>query len=396
LDSVGSYVANYGDVIEVEFGTIQHILIQGNTFTHGGHDLLEFDSDYGVTQNNTFNNDFRDLFGGNSGYRSFEMGGNYNVFQNNFVEHARLSGTGRVPPLGSPRGSQNITRLNVMFDSVKEGVDTWCGDPGSETVVNDRIYNNTMYDLGSAGWIVWAYPGCTTAGNLVFANNLVVNDRMAPGTVPGAVYGGPNPDVDIQISVSGGSGVVDLGQGPTANSVVKGNLFSPASGGPAYVNLQGAGGRMLLSAATSLYPKLFAGNVESRPVFVTSAPSAKADFALQSNSSGIGAGVFLTTAVGSGTSTQLVVADSYYFSDGNNLVPGDIIQLQGSTQTAQIASINRASNTLTLVSPIGFKNGQGVSLAYSGTAPNIGAGGITSTSAKTPLPPAGLSAAQQQ
>jgi hypothetical protein len=121
-----------------------------------------------------------------------------------------------------------------------------------------------------------------------------------------------------------------------------------------------------------------------------------ADFQLQPNSPGVGSGVFMTNAVGSGTSSQLVVADTYYFSDGNNLNPGDTIQLQGSTQTTQIVSINRASNTITLATSISFKNGQGVSLAYSGAAPSIGAGGPVTTSKATPQPPAGLSATQQQ
>lgn len=97
------------------------------------------------------------------------------------------------------------------------------------------------------------------------------------------------------------------------------------------------------------------------------------DFHLQSTSRAINAGTFLTTATSSGSGTQLPVADAKLFVDGFGVAEGDLIQLQGQTQTARITSINDATNTLTLDRALTWTSGQGVSLPYSGSAPDLGA-----------------------
>jgi hypothetical protein len=384
LDDVGDYHRAYGDVIQVGAGT-QHILIQRNTITHGGHDLVEFDSDYGVLQNNTFNNGFADLAGSDTGYRSIEVQGSFNVVQGNLLAHARQGGQARVPPLASVRGNNSIVRQNVFTDGIAQGEVTWCGAVQTP-VTNQRIYNNTMYRLGSAALSMWAYTGCTMAGNLVFANNLIVDSRIAPGVLNWAQHGGTIPDADLFFAVSGGNGLVDVGRGPTANSVVKGNLFAPSNGGPAYV-ITGSDGRITLAAAAAKYPQLFYGNIEARPAFTQAHPKAFADFQLMPNSAGVAAGVFPTVAVGGGTSNRLTVQDSLYFTDGNGVIPGDTIQLQGGTQSATIVGIDRPSNTLILSSALPFKDGQGVSLRYMGAAPDIGA---SAAAVVRPVPPGGF------
>jgi hypothetical protein len=52
---------------------------------------------------------------------------------------------------------------------------------------------------------------------------------------------------------------------------------------------------------------------------------------------------------------------------------GDIIQLEGQEATAIITAIDYTTNTLTLDQPLTWIAGQGVSLAYLGTAPDLGA-----------------------
>ena len=94
LDDVGDYASAYGDVIQVGPGT-SHILIQRNTITHGGHDLVEFDSDFGVLQNNTLNNSYADIVGGDTGYRSIEVQGSFNLIQGNLLTGARQGGQAR-------------------------------------------------------------------------------------------------------------------------------------------------------------------------------------------------------------------------------------------------------------------------------------------------------------
>jgi len=384
IDSVGDYSVPNGDDIQASNGDIDHVLIQHNTVLHGGHDLVQFDVDYGVVQNNTLNNSFADTVGGDTGYRSIELRGSYNIVQGNLMEHSRLGGGSYVAPIASLRGVANIVRQNVFYDGIAGGTGTWCGPGSNDGVTNGRIYNNTLSQLGGDAWSIWAYTGCTSLGGFVFANNLVLNSRMSPGTIPNVQHGGTLIDADVVFMPTGAG--ASIGGGPTASSVVKGNLFYPSGGGPAYVYLSG-GGKVALNAASSSYPQAFMANVQSRPTLASASPAVLADFQQAPSSPGMGAGVFLTSVVGSGTSTNLTVADSLYFSDGNNLVPGDTIQLQGSTQRAVVLSINRNSNTLTLSAALSFKDGQGVALAYNGNAPDIGAGGTQTAPSVKPMAP---------
>jgi len=371
LDDVGNYPNAYGDVIQAGSGT-SHVLIQRNTITHGGHDLVELDCDYGVLQNNTLNNSYADTVGGDTGYRSIEVQGSFNVVQGNLLTGARQGGQARVPPLASVRGNSNIMRQNILTNGIAQGNVTWCGE-AQTPVMHERIYNNTMYRLGSTALNMWAYSGCTTIGDLVFANNLVVQSRVAPGVLPWAQHGGSLPDADLFFAVSGGGGIVDVGLGPTAQSVIKGNLFLPSGGGPAYVIL-GSDGRITLSAAAAKYPQYFSGNIEAKPAFVVAEPAAASDFRLASGSPGSSAGVFLTQVAGSGTGNRIVVKDSTYFSDGNGVIAGDTIQLQNAKQRVTITGIDRAANALSLSSSVTYTDGQGVALPFAGTAPDIGAG----------------------
>jgi hypothetical protein len=124
-----------------------------------------------------------------------------------------------------------------------------------------------------------------------------------------------------------------------------------------------------------------AGNVQSAedPLFAdVSAPLtvenvAAFDFDLLPGSPAIDQGVFLTAAVGAGAGTILPVADAGYFTDGFGVTDGDLIQLEGQTATARIVAVDYAANTLTLDAALTWTGGQGVSLAYNGPAPDIGA-----------------------
>jgi hypothetical protein len=79
--------------------------------------------------------------------------------------------------------------------------------------------------------------------------------------------------------------------------------------------------------------------------------------------------------VGSGQGDTVVVADAGYFHDGFGIPnePGDTIQLEGSTQTAVILSVEYSRNELTLDVSLTYSDGQGVGLRYLGSRPDIGA-----------------------
>jgi hypothetical protein len=103
-------------------------------------------------------------------------------------------------------------------------------------------------------------------------------------------------------------------------------------------------------------------------------------------------GAFLTVAIEAGSGTSLRVADAGYFYDGYGISGevGDVIQLAGQTQTALVVAIDYALNTLTLSQSLTWSANQGVSLAYRGTAPDMGAFEFGSSMATPPSAPVRL------
>ena len=98
------------------------------------------------------------------------------------------------------------------------------------------------------------------------------------------------------------------------------------------------------------------------------------DFNLQSDSGCIDNGGFLTTITSAnGSGTQFLVDDAGYFMDGWGIIDGDTIQLEGQTQTAQITNVDYDTNIITVDTSLTWTQGQGISLAYEGSAPDIGA-----------------------
>jgi hypothetical protein len=111
---------------------------------------------------------------------------------------------------------------------------------------------------------------------------------------------------------------------------------------------------------------------------------------LRSDSTAIDGGTNLTTAVGTGSSsTFLVVADALYFQDGtwgsdlarNVTFFPDWISIGTVGNVVQISSVDYATNTITLASPMTWSNGasiwlykksDGIRVLY-GSAPDYGA-----------------------
>lgn len=117
----------------------------------------------------------------------------------------------------------------------------------------------------------------------------------------------------------------------------------------------------------------FSNNLSRAPRF---ANADAGDFHLSEQSPLIDAGAFLTTTVGSRErSTEIRLRDAGYFYDGFGIEGevGDLIQLQGQAETARITKIDLATGNITLDRPLSCSDGQGVALAYSGKAPDIGA-----------------------
>jgi hypothetical protein len=98
------------------------------------------------------------------------------------------------------------------------------------------------------------------------------------------------------------------------------------------------------------------------------------DFHLTNGSGAINNGAWLTTANGTGSSsTSLVVNDSYWFTSGEGIAPGDVIQLQGSTTQLTVTAVNYSTHTLTITPATTWTNGVGVAFPYNSTQPDQGA-----------------------
>jgi hypothetical protein len=97
------------------------------------------------------------------------------------------------------------------------------------------------------------------------------------------------------------------------------------------------------------------------------------DFRLASGSGCINNGGWLTTVTSTGSGTVLFVADSIWFTDGNGIAPGDVIQLQGSATKLTVTDVNYSTHTLTISPSTSWSSGTGIAFAYSGSAPDQGA-----------------------
>ena len=104
------------------------------------------------------------------------------------------------------------------------------------------------------------------------------------------------------------------------------------------------------------------------PLFI-----ANNNFHLSPDSPCIDAGGFLTTTTSSDSGNRIQVKDVMYFCDGHGINQGDLIQLEGQTQTVRIANVNYENNIITIDGYLTWTKGQGVSLPYYGSAPDIGA-----------------------
>jgi hypothetical protein len=167
---------------------------------------------------------------------------------------------------------------------------------------------------------------------------------------------------------SGGVYFCDWGQGDPVDNVVKNNIFLDNKGGTfttdavsteqVIVNNWEEGDPLFVDIASSYGP------------FVPNLP----DFRLKAQSPCIDSGTYLTTITSaSGSGTQFVVEDPGYFTDGWGMIDGDEIQLAGSDQKARIAGVDYGSNTITVDRAITWTKDAGISLAYAGSAPDLGA-----------------------
>jgi hypothetical protein len=100
---------------------------------------------------------------------------------------------------------------------------------------------------------------------------------------------------------------------------------------------------------------------------------AKDDLHLDKSSRAINAGKPMTVVASpAGSGTSFAVKEAGFFVDGFSIARGDMIKVGGHAP-ATISKVDYAANTITVSSPISWKQGDPVVLAYQDAAPDIGA-----------------------
>lgn len=347
-------------------------LVEGNTITRAEHTLFTIKcGNENILRGNCFHNELQkigeiyDCDGVGVDHDIFLYNATkYNVVERNVFDYTPSSGNSS-PFAGIQYAGQNgIIRNNVFYDTVGPALDLTLYGGEAEWNTDNRVFHNVFYHSEFAG-INIAPPGLNLWGN-VFKNNVLT----------GSVFVRNDTRWNWYVELNGKP--VNILTGRLDGFLFEGNDIFDQQAGETYTITYGKRDETLNPPQHSVawwqsnYPALFAGNLELAPDFID---AANHDFHLRPTSRLIDAGVFLTRTVSAGSGTSLRVEDAGYFTDGYGIPgeTGDSIRLQDDARTAHVIAIDRAAGILTLDKPLSWTGGQGVSLAYAGGRPDIGA-----------------------
>lgn len=322
-------------------------LIEDNKFRYASHNALNLRglgvSEYNVIRSNTFRNPYHSALGV---WRS----ANYTLVEKNIISDsgslcdddgcpANICGSDKDQSADITQhaaiqlGSQYcIIRQNVLANNGRFTLVSYSDEKMS---VENRIYQNTFYS-NQIGWLTNANEGYPLSGNI--AVNNIFEDH-------------------VEKTLSFTSKVAS-----NDNLFINNNFNKSAV--LTYKSAQG------LDAIESKYSE-WQGNNNLDPGFKN---ATSYNFSLRSNSPMIDTAKWLTTITSaSGNGKSFFVADASYFSDGFGIIEGDNIQLENQTSTMVIQSINYQTNKIVVDRQVSWKKGDGLSLPYTGSAPDMGA-----------------------
>ncbi len=333
-----------------------HNLVEGNTFVRASHTLWVIKcGNFNVIRNNHFDNEIQKI---GEIYDCDNVGFDHELTLHdatkyNLVEGNTFAKTNAYYSTSGGNGIQyagqnGIIRQNVFYaNNSGLGMQNYSQEARFNT--HNRVYNN-VFHKNLCG-------GITTMDSSVggFEDNLFANNILNKNTDC------ERPDAPYQHVYRNDMSGYQF----DTNNFFSGNVGENVIG-------HWGGTGITLAQAQNTQPNFYVNNLEQDPQFVDEGNHV---FTLEPTSPMIDAGRFLTTTVGSGSGTTLVVDDAGYFYDGFGIAgeAGDEIQLQGSNETARIVEINYANHTITLDRALSWNAGQGVALKYNGTAPDMGA-----------------------
>jgi len=223
-------------------------------------------------------------------------------------------------------------------------------------VRNNVLYNNTFSGIAFGGWI----ESYGTVTDCYIFNNTIFGDYLQ-------VIRSSNCDVKNNI-INAQDSLLYNKAGDAINVTLDNNDWYSINSPSRLLQWEGNWYNSFSSyqSAIGQDPNSFYGD----PAFEDASGF---DFHLKETSPGIDAGDFLTRTVASGSGTQIPLENAIYFTDGFGVAEGDTIQLEGQSETAQIVDVDYESDMITVDTPLAWSSGQGISLRYFGSSPDIGA-----------------------
>ena len=299
----------------------------------------------------------------------------FNVIRNNRVWNPWHSGIAVYP-----RADYSLVEGNIILDSGEDKANNWCGTERDRTMPRQ---DHSGIQLGSLNCII---------RNNVLVNNgcMQINSYTPEGNPPGPAADASDNRIYHNTFHKNYYGPYSNPTLPVKNNIFKNNIFYNQEVYDLlmyvydvnyYINNNiGSDNYYLGSNAFE------SSTLKLNPLFVNENAVSNTDnenfnpeyVHLQSNSPMIDAGEFLTTTTNSGSnSNTITVEDAGYFYDGWNIEgeEGDMIQIEDTTETkiARIVDIDYENNIINIDRSLSWEQGDGLSLVYSGSAPDIGA-----------------------
>ena len=306
-------------------------VIENNIFFYGGHHILHICSSNNVIRGNYLHNEpwmECEVEGGCGNRNTMTVGP---MAERNLFEYNRFAFAGKPPDDNGANGlvircPNNIVRRNMSYANGAGGIAL-----ASMTVsipTDNCIYFNTIYHNGYDDRIdhFW-HAGITFGnwGNGIMPGNIIINNIMHDNR----------------------NGTSIGGYGDSGPQVIENNWMD--EGDPGFLD-------------------------DTIPV--DTSDGALPDFHLKEMSLCIDKGIFLTSITSeTGSGTHFTVENSGFFYDGWDIPgeTGDMVQLEKQKVSAIILKVDYESNIITIDRPLSWTKGQGISLSYSGIAPDLGA-----------------------
>lgn len=389
-------------------------VVEGCTLAHCGHDLLGANSGFCVIRSNLFYNDAWMatnaiagylLYGltprsepnpiGKWGARITKTGGGNNdftdvadgnvgntvdcrtVFEDNIMLYGSIPVDSNDATLGICTRA-GIYRRNIIAFNAGSGI--YFEHSGHELRIPTAATNNPAYFHSDTLDTSYGTNCAMSTLNCIYNNVIYGNGMVNRSNWP--LHGGAEAWAPVHGIESSANATSPNSEAALINNWVVNNIIwynSPSNTAPTIDN-------GFIFSGITWHPAIMRTNWDGDvpglpdPMFVSTNgmgfvydAANLPDFHISTNSPCVDAGGWLTTAVGSSNGTVMAVFNSLFFSDGNHMVAGDTIQLQGQTTTVTVVANDWTNNVLTLSAPLTWTDGQGVALAYSGLAPDMGA-----------------------